>query len=183
MKKKDIFILLVLGFIWYYTVKVNTAEKLDYRIIRISNFRFESALEMRFNMEIMCINPTSVSINLQNANLDLQISGTSIGRGVLLDDSSIKTFGYPIEENDNQYLVQRFEQQRLNGLTRIQANGESPFHVGCYVKVTDLLLSLGGVIKDWENKQIRCRLVGIVRAELISVPIDVEIFIRIPKFL
>jgi hypothetical protein len=177
MNKKIIIILIVM-FVAYYISKANAGTQLTYRIANVKQVRFEAAT-LKFLIEIVAINPTSVSVNLQNADVGVYLSGSYLGRGVLVDNQNIQSLDYQGLLESETYFSGRLQ----NDLTRIQPNAETSFYVSCSVQLTDLIGSIGGVISDLSNKQLTAQIKGTVKAELLTIPIDAPIVLQLPKFL
>lgn len=174
-------------FVAYYASKANAGTQLTYRIGGVSQFRFAPfPTALKFIVEIVAINPTGVSVNLQNADMSVYLSDSYVGRGTLEIGKSLLITNDNLAEHDfeNEIYDATFFSGRLqNDLTRIQPNAETSFFVACTVQTTDLLFALGGVITDLKNMKIQARLKGTVKAELISIPVDAPIVLQIPNFL
>jgi hypothetical protein len=185
MNKKVLLIIVIL-FIAYYTSKANAGTQLTYRIGSVKQFKFAPfPTAIKFNVEVIAINPTSVSVNLQNADMQVFLSDSYIGRGTLQIGTSLLITNQNLAEHDleNEIYEETYFSGRLqNDLTRIQPNAETSFFVACTVQTTDLLFALGGVVADLKNKKIAARLKGTVKAELITINVDAPIVLQIPNF-
>lgn len=177
MNTKIIIILIVL-FIAYYISKANAGTQLTYRIANVKQIRFQGTT-LKFNIEIVAINPTSVSVNLQNADVAVYLSGSYLGRGVLVDNQNIASLDFDQDLESETYFSGRLQ----NDLTRIQPNAETSFFISCSVQITDLIAAAGGVITDLSNKRLTAQIKGTVKAELLTIPIDAPIVLQLPKFL